>query len=1045
MTDRIKTLLETANDLLSTGQWRSAVDLYSQLACLCPDKPDVHHVHGLALEQIGSHDAALDCIGRAISLNTQHYVYHRSRGDVLQAAGRLEEAIKAYRQALNLCPDDVETMINMGNAWHRLNFPDNARHWFQKVLSIEASNVKAINNIGKTFFDENRINAACRWYQKALTIDTTYAEARFNRAVALLAMGDFQNGWREYEWRFNRASAHRVYPHVLMGTRWNGASFKDRRLLVHCEQGMGDVIQFCRYLPMVKALGGTLVVEAHRPLIPLLSTMNCIDQVIAFDALTAPQIPYDLHIPMMSLPLLFQTQAETIPNQVPYLFADAGNTARWRSRISFGDLRVGIVWAGSTTDPQRACSLEQILTWFSAPRVHFYSLQKEITEHQSKAMSEVKHITHLGNQFNDFGDTASVIANLDLVISVDTAVAHLAGAMGKPVWILLPSTPDWRWQLIGNTSAWYPSARLFRQKKKADWQPVIESIGQALIHLASSHVNLQNNDHAQGHTPPLDSMEFRIFKSGQKHFDCGNFEQAVAAFQTVISQTPQFDQAYFMLGRALHELGRWKKAIWAYLEATRLNHDFAESYRNLGLAFHQIGDLIKSAHNYEQALRLQPQQAAVLSNLGAVYNQLNKPDAAADCYRKALSIDPTYADAHYNLGNLNLNQGNLDQAITCYTKTLALNPLHLHAIGNMGRAHHRKGQLGQAMIFYENALSINPEDPTTRLNRAVTLLLKGDWKAGWQEYEWRFKQHDWYRTYPHRLAGPRWYGETFHNKTLLIHCEQGIGDALQFARFVPMVKSRGGRIVFQVRRSLMSLFKTIQCVDDFIELSAEKPPKVQYELHTPLCSLAGIFNIQPSCIPNRVPYLCVDEKKAFTWGKRVKQEGMNVGLVWAGSNTYPERACNFKDFASLHRLRNINWIGLQKGPAAAQVDEKMSKQGLTITNWGNDFQDFSDTAAAIANLDLVISIDTSVAHLAGALGKPVWLLLPKVADWRWLMTGDRSPWYPTMRLFRQSRHGSWDTVITAVFRKMQSMTPAKLRRQNDEDKKQVSARKLHVF
>jgi tetratricopeptide (TPR) repeat protein len=782
-------------------------------------------------------------------------------------------------------------------------------------------------------------------------------------------------------------------------------------------------------------LGGTLVVEAHRPLIPLLSRMDCIDQVIAFDSLTAPQIAYDLHIPMMSLPLLFQTRKETIPNQVPYVFADAGNTGRWRSRICLGDLRVGIVWAGSTTDPQRACSLEQILTWFSAQRVHFYSLQKDITEHQTRAMSEVENLTLLGDHLNDFNDTASVIANLDLVISVDTAVAHLTGAMGKPVWILLPATPDWRWQLIGNTSAWYPTARLFRQKKKADWQPVIESIRQALIRLASSPVDLRNNDHAPGHTPALDSMEFRIFKSGRKYFDCGNFEKAANAFQTVISQTPQFDKAYFMLGRAFHELGRWEKAIWAYSEAVRLNRDFAEAYRNLGLAFHQIGNLANSAHNYEQALRLQPQQAAVLSNLGVVYNQLNKPDAAADCFRKALSIDPTYVDASYNLGNLYLKQANLDKAIACYTRTLALNPLHLQALGNIGRAHHRKGQLDQAMRFYEKALSIHPEDPTTRLNRAVTLLLKGDWETGWPEYEWRFKQHDWHRTYPHRLTGPRWHGETFHNKTLLAHCEQGIGDALQFVRFLPKVKSRGGRIVFQVRRSLMSLFKTIQCVDEFIELSAEKPPEVQYDLHTPICSLAGIFKIRPSCIPNCVPYLFADRKKIVAWSKRIEKKGMHVGLVWAGSDTYPERACNFKDFAPLGRLTGINWMGLQKGPAASQADENGVRREMAITNWGTEFRDFSDTAAAIVNLDLVISIDTSVAHLAGALGKPIWLLLPKVADWRWLRNSDRSPWYPTMRLFRQSQHGSWDTVIKAIFQKLQSMTPAKLRQQNDEDKK----------
>jgi tetratricopeptide (TPR) repeat protein len=1011
MTNEIDALLERADIALSDGKWQTAAGLYASLADLLPDWADVHHVHGLVLKELDHLDAALASIDRAISIDSGKAGYHRSRGDILQSANRGNDAVEAYHQAIRLDENDVDAMINLGIALHGVNRMDAARQWFQNALAIEPDNFKAMNNMGKVLLDENALGQARQWIDKAIAIDPFYAEARFNRATLLLTTGDFRNGWRDYEFRFQRKNAKQVYPHALHSPRWDGGPYPSQRLLVHCEQGLGDVIHFSRYLPMVKALGGTLIVEAQRPLLPLLRSMAAIDELVAFEPHAPPHTRHDLHLPLLSLPLVCHTRMETIPSTVPYLWWDPQKADQWRSHLGDRKLRVGLVWAGSDIDPRRSCPLEQLTPLFTLPRVRFYSLQKGIAEDQLDALSHYGNLIHLGDRLDDFSDTAAVIANLDLVISVDTAVAHLAGALGKPVWVLLPLPTDWRWHMDSDQTPWYPQARLFRQKKRNDWPAVVATVGTALKRLVAPPADLAPGCDASSSITP-DARH--CVDAGKEALAEGNYQEAAVRFQRALTLVPQWDEAHFLLGCAYHECGKQQPAIGAYLEAVRLNPDLEAAYRHLGLAFHQVGDLEKSAANYEKSLNLRPDQPAVVTNLGVVYLQLKKTDRAADCYRRALSGDPTYAPAYYNLGTLCLNQARLEQAVDHFNSALTHHPQHLNALGNLGHTYQRLGQPDKAMWFYDKALSINADQPVIRTNRATALLLKGQWEAGWREYEWRFKQPDRQRIYPHLPTAPRWQGEPFRNKTLLVHSEQGIGDALQFSRFLPLVKSRGGRVIFEVRSSLRILFETLAGADKIITHSGDTPPRGDHDLHVPLCSLAGIFNIEPHTVPYDAAYLRADPDKVAVWRKRIKPGHLHVGIVWAGNDTYPERSCLLDDMAPLKDVGHIEWIGLQKGPAALQATEGKRPQGFEVQNWGEAFEDFSDTAAAVAVLDLVISIDTSVAHLAGAMGKPVWVMLPAAADWRWLLGREDSPWYPTMRLFRQKQLSDWSDVIQRI-------------------------------
>ncbi|RJQ82994.1 MAG: tetratricopeptide repeat protein [Desulfobacteraceae bacterium] len=1010
-----KRLAEQAQARIDAGCLEDAAELYRSILVQVPDDADTHHILGLVYAEQADWGNARATIAAAIRLNPQNALYYRSLGDVCHSSGDVAAALRAYQTARQLHPDDADTLLNLGNAQHAAGALEQALACYQKILSLHPEHVPALNNIGKTYYDQGDVSTAIKFYDKAITLDDTYAEARFNKAVALLLKGDYTSGWAAYEWRFKRKSARHVYPHALQGRRWDGSPFDGERLLVHCEQGLGDVLHFCRYLPMVKALGGTVILEAPAQLAPLLQNMQSVDEVVIFNPAQPPRVSYDRYIPLLSLPLLMKTTLERIPARIPYLQADPIKSSQWRAKIHSGGWRVGLVWSGSNVDPQRACRLADWRSWWSRGQIHFYSLQKGPPLDQLSGLGDDHPIVHIGDRLLDFSDTAAVIANLDMVISVDTAAAHLAGAMGKPVWVLLPFMPDWRWLLDRPDSPWYPTARLFRQNRRNDWSRVIAEVGAALkkqtkAAQAPAVCGADVADPASG----LNIAALKHFEKGVQQAQAGEFNPAVKSFQQTITLQPQYAEAHFELGAAYHAQGLFDQAIDAYRSASRLAPAMQPVYANLGLAHYQKGDLDQAAHAYELGIRLHRDLARLFTNLGVVREAQNHIEEAIECYQCALRIDPAHADALYNLGNIHLARRHLESARSCYSRTLQIDPRHAKALGNLGRTCHLMGFLDEALKCYDQALALRPGYPEVHLNRAVSRLLVGQWQEGWADYEWRFQCHDRQRIYPHQLYGERWQGAPFEGKTLLVHSEQGIGDAIQYARYLPLVKQRGGRVVFEVRHSLMNLFASLAGVDELIELSADKPPAVHYQIHVPLGSLPGIFKTMPGNVPYEGPYLKADPVKTAHWKRRLPEAGLNVGLVWGGNDTYKERSCNLVDMAPLAFVKGINWIGLQKGPAAVQCRPEHLPYNFKVDNWGEAFEDFSDTAAVVTGLDLIISIDTAVAHLSGAMGKPVWVLLPAVPDWRWLLERSQNPWYPTAHLFRQSKDGNWGGVIAKV-------------------------------
>ena len=403
-------------------------------------------------------------------------------GIVLGRQGRLDDAAAMFRHALAADPQHPRAYANLAVALERLGRLDESLAAARRAIELAPGDANPHHTLGKTLVKLNRLSEAIASLRRAVQLAPNDAEAHGSLAKALLLSGDFKHGWVEYEWRWKAPSF--VEPRrVFAQPQWTGvARLAGKTILLHHEQGFGDTIQFIRYVPMLAQRGADVIVQAPRELVELIRHMPAAPDVIPIGG-SLPQ--FDFHIPLMSLPLAMNTTLKTIPAQVPYLAAAPKVAQVWAERVKNDGpgVRVGLAWAGRAThqdDLQRSMPLHKLAPLSSAPNVTFYSLQKWDPNHEVQNPPPGMRLIDAAPRLFDFSDSAALIANLDLVIAVDTAVAHLAGAMGKPVWLLLPFSPDFRWLLERSDSPWYPTMRLFRQPRPGDWDPVIAAVAQEL-------------------------------------------------------------------------------------------------------------------------------------------------------------------------------------------------------------------------------------------------------------------------------------------------------------------------------------------------------------------------------------------------------------------------------------------------------------------------------------------------------------------------------------------------------------------------------------
>lgn len=462
---------------LSLSRYNDALASFDRALVITPESVKTWFERGLVLQKINRNEEALFSYDRAVTLKPDYVEALSNRGNVLNALKRYEEALESYEQALACKSHSPFVHLNRGATLQKLNRNEEAIESCNRAMAINPDYVEALSERGNAFLGLGQHDRALASYAHALAIDPAHVAANFNECFCQLLLGNFDIGWQKFEWRWHTkqlSSAKRKFPKPVW---FGGESLRHKTILLHAEQGLGDTLQFCRYVKWVAALGAKVLLEVQPPLKSLLVELEGVSGIYVRGE-TLPH--FDFHCPLMSLPLAHKTSLSSIPADIAYLRCDQAHADKWEQRLGKRKLpRIGICWSGSTghvSDHNRSIPFEQFADILS-DGAEFFCLQKELRESDKKALERRDDVQFFGEELKDFSDTAALIALMDVVITVDTSVAHLAGALGKPVWILLPFAPDWRWLTERNDSPWYPTAKLFRQSAVGDW-------GHAIVHVA---------------------------------------------------------------------------------------------------------------------------------------------------------------------------------------------------------------------------------------------------------------------------------------------------------------------------------------------------------------------------------------------------------------------------------------------------------------------------------------------------------------------------------------------------------------------------------
>ena len=495
-------------------------------------------------------------------------------------------------------------------------------------------------------------------------------------------------------------------------------------------------------------------------------------------------------------------------------------------------------------------------------------------------------------------------------------------------------------------------------------------------------------------------------------FDLKRYGEALTSYDRALAIRPDYAEALYNRAGTLHALARYEEAVADYDKAISLRPQFAEAYANRGNSLHELNRFDEALDSFDRALVLRPNLVEALCNRGNALNKLKRFEGALASYDRALALHPGHAASHYNRGSTLHELRRFEEALASYDRALALQPHYPEAFSNRGATLYELRRHEEALESYDRAIALQPDYPEAHWNAASLSLLIGDFARGWAEYEWRWKYAS-LASARRNFVQPLWGGEEITGKTILLHSEQGLGDTIQFCRYAPLVAERGGRVVIlEVDKGLHPLMLSLAGADQVVSAGEPLPG---FYLHCPLLSLPRVFGTQLTTVPSAGPYLCASPDKSAAWSARLgKRTGHRIGLAWSGNSAHHRDQIRSINLSALLVLLDTGatFISLQKD--VRPTDAAVLGEHNDIVQFADALVDFSDTAALISNLDLVISVDTSIAHLAGALGRPVWVLLPYLPDWRWLLDRDTSPWYPTARLFRQDATRQWGGVLARV-------------------------------
>jgi len=508
-------------------------------------------------------------------------------------------------------------------------------------------------------------------------------------------------------------------------------------------------------------------------------------------------------------------------------------------------------------------------------------------------------------------------------------------------------------------------------------------------------------------------LAFTHYNRGVALDNLNKFSEAIDSFNDAIKLNPNYAAAYTNKGNALAELQQYDEAVSSLMHSLEIDNSNEITYYNLGRVLEKINKVDKSIDCYTKAIAINPDYLEAWINRGNSYEKINELVNALSDYNQAININKNSDDAYYNRGNVLYKMSRFKEALESFDKAIQLQTIHHDVFINRGNTLQELRKYKEALLDYDRAILLDAEDAEAYWNKSLASLALGNLKGGWGLYEWRFKSEAYIDTRS-GINGPTWTGkESLQNKTILIHSEQGLGDTIHFCRYIRYVEEIGAKVIFQVQKPLNNLLKNLKGVSQIITKGSELP---RYDFQCALMSLPLAFNTTIESIPNRIPYIDSDAELVSKWSNYFGQSGYKIAICWQGSTQGKVdvgRSFPVQMFEGIARIKGVRLISLQKNEGAEQLDNL--PPGMKVEKLPENFDEgpnaFLDSAAIMKCVDLVITCDTSLTHLAGALGVKTWLPLQFASDWRWLLDRDDSPWYTKHRLFRQSELADWKGVF----------------------------------
>ncbi len=1117
--DCLAARVEMASSLLALGRRAEAAPVLSALA-RSPNAPaEVWHLLARASLAGGHADAARACLARTVALDPTRVDARRQLADMAARDGDLTGATDQYHDILAMAPGDAEARAGLG---------------------------QALIGLGRLAEAEDQL-------ERALVMDDENVVARLGRARLRLLEGDFPSAWEDYEWRWQLPGRARPEP---PGESWDGGPLDGRAILLWAEAGYEETVQMARYVPKVAAMGGKVVLAVPAPMTALFESLEGVSHVVA-SGCPLP-IRVSVNASLMDLPRLFGTTLATVPAPIPYI---GPPTARRIPVVTppATHLRVGLAWANGR--PDWSMPFTEAVPLLGRPDIAVFGLQLGPMAEDARRLAHPALITDLGPTISDLGDLAARIAEMDVVATVDGIVAHVAGAMGKPVLLMLPASADWRWLLEREDSPWYPAMRLFRQDRAGDWTGVVTRVLMDLEARAGAEADLRAKAlHAQsgsraamrallaGHLQAGDgfidigagdgtfTLDAAAHPSGDvlvlaieaKRGDAEILADTVAisgaeevvevvaepvagcAMPAVVAKHPRRGRTVFPLpdwvaaraetvavdsllsdrprladrrlvvrigtrsseGEVLD--GLWETLITQRAAAVAFEHregaaaaetlaqagytlwrfpielaggpvqsfagqpgpvialasgiapapcygDLSDPASPAALARARLdaatlaaegttammdGDIATAVRHLSRALAADPANQQANTNLAVLLRRAGRADAAVACCRRALACGAG-AGVRANLASVLRDLGQVEAAELEFLRALSVEPANPPFLFGFAMLERLRGRAREALATLERIETLSP-GAVPRFQLAQALLKSGNLARGMAEMAHRPRVG-----LPPVPGAAAWEGERLEARTILVRDEGDAIDAVMLGRYIPRVAAQGGLVTVECVPEAARLLATLPGVEAVVPRGQPLPAM---DLVVDLRDVPRILGTTSRTTPPRdVPYLHLPDDmapRAFPGDGRLK-----VGMAWAGRDTDP--AVPVRHLLRLVSEPGLRLVSLQRGPRAA--DLAATGADAFIDDLGAGCADLADVAAVIAGLDLVVATDCAEAHIAGALGKPVWVLLPRGNDWRWVDHRDDSVWYPTMRVFRQAEDGSWDRAVARVLASVEAM------------------------